>query len=105
MNKKIISYQIFQPQKHNNYNNKHNYNEKIIEQNKKCTDSINNHQKEKITLEWRLKKPVKIITEKIIKERDCIFKLIIKKYNYKELETNLRNQEKKLIDKIITKKL
>jgi hypothetical protein len=47
-----MSYQIFHPYQQDNYNNnnnnnKYNYNEEIIERNKKWADSINNHQKEK----------------------------------------------------------
>ena len=40
-----------------------------------------------------------------MKQKDCIFNSITQIYNDKELDTNLSNQEKKLINKNNHKKL
>ncbi len=76
----------------------------MIERYKKLADSINNYQKEKKTLKQGFNKLVEIIKEKIMKKNDYIFNPIIKTFTDKELDTNLRNQEIKLINNIITNK-
>ena len=79
------------------------FDEEIIERNKLWAENVNKYQKDKKTLEWGYNKPQEIITEKLMKERDVIFNPITQTYKDKELDQNLREQDKQLMKEIITK--
>lgn len=79
------------------------YDEEIIERNKIWAENVNKYTNDKKNLEWGYNKSPKYVTEKIIKERDCIFNPVTQTYKDKELDNNLRLEDQKTMKDIITK--
>jgi hypothetical protein len=79
------------------------YDEEIIQRNKIWAENINRYNHEKKNLEWGKNNSPKIITEKLMKQRDCIFNPITQTYTDKNLDINIRYQEKLNKNDIIIK--
>jgi hypothetical protein len=79
------------------------YDQDIIQRNKEWADNLNKYQEDKKKLEWGYNKKPDVITNKLIKQRDCVFNPVTQSYNDVELDSKLRQQDKNNMKEIISK--
>lgn len=79
------------------------YDQEIMARNKEWANSLNLYSDNKKNLEWGHNKRPDVITTKMVKAKDVIFNPVTQSYNDKQLDHNLREQDKKSLKDIISK--
>ncbi len=79
------------------------YDQEIMERNKEWAERLNKYQDSKKNLEWGYNERPELITNKVIKARDVIFNPVTQNYTDKELDSKLKQEDKKNLRDVISK--